>query len=99
MGRYLLALAAQLSLRKAPKQSEIFQSWFHVLTAFQGSILSVDTAIALRSAAMHVPDPRPIRDALIAATAMAHHMQIVTGNVADFEGLGPAVINTWQAPQ
>lgn len=35
------------------------------------------------------------RDSLIAATAMAHGMTVVTRNVADFEATGVKVINPW----
>jgi predicted nucleic acid-binding protein len=51
---------------------------------------------------LHVPDPRAERDALIAATAMVHGLTIVTGNVADFEPVGVALLNprvTQQAGQ
>ena len=40
-----------------------------VLTAFADRILPVDTAVARRCARLHVPDPKPYRDSLIAATA------------------------------
>ena len=36
-------------------------------------------------------------DALIAGTAMANEMAIVTRNARDFEGLGIEVINPWKA--
>ena len=45
--------------------------------------------------AFHVPDPRPDRDAYIAATAMVHGMTIVTRNLPDFEPTGVAVLNPW----
>ena len=93
-----MARGLRLALRKTPEQGVIFQRWLHqhVLTAFKGRILSVDTSVALKSAAMHVPNPRPIRDALIAATAMVNNMQVVTGNVDDFAGLRLAVLNPWE---
>jgi predicted nucleic acid-binding protein len=73
------------------------RTWLHesVLPNFSERILIVDTAVALRSAALHVPDPRPIRDGLIAATALVHGMSVVTRNVTDFESTGVPVINPW----
>jgi len=38
----------------------------HVLPNFAGRILPVDMPVALRCASLHVPNPRPRRDALIA---------------------------------
>jgi predicted nucleic acid-binding protein len=42
---------------------------------------------------------RPLRvvDGLIAAIAAGNGMHLVTRNVSDFEGLGIAIHNPWQA--
>jgi len=89
-----------LAERRDPAQGAIFRAWLdaHVLPAFTGRILVVDTAVAQRSARLQVPDPRPLRDGLIAATALVHGMTIVTRNVADFEPTGVAVLNPWAGP-
>jgi predicted nucleic acid-binding protein len=42
-----------------------------------------------------VPDPRSERDALIAATALAYNMIVVTRHVADFAATGVPLINPW----
>ncbi|ECB4071340.1 type II toxin-antitoxin system VapC family toxin [Salmonella enterica subsp. enterica serovar Napoli] len=78
-------------------QGSLLRSWLeqHVLPEFSGRTLSVDTAVALRCARLHVPDKRGERDALIAATALVHGMTVVTRNVADFEPTGVAIINPW----
>ena len=83
--------------RRDPKQGALIRSWLdqHVLPAFSGRVLSVDTAVAQRCAALHVPDPRSERDALIAATAMVHNMTVVTRNVADFQATGVPLLNPW----
>jgi predicted nucleic acid-binding protein len=49
----------------------------------------------LRCAALHVPDPRPERDSMIAATALASGFTIVTRNVSDFLASGVDVLNPW----
>lgn len=92
-----LEIGVLLAERRDPSQGAIFRAWLngHVLPAFAGRILVVDTAVAQRSARLHVPDPRPVRDALIAATALVHGMTVVTRNVADFEPTGVAVLNPW----
>ena len=92
-----LEIGILLAERRDPAQGAIFRSWMnqHVLPAFAGRILPVDTAVALRSATLHVPDPRPVRDALIAATALVHRMTVVTRNVADFAPTGVMTLNPW----
>lgn len=69
----------------------------HVLPAFAGGILSIDTTVARRSAQRHIPNPRPMRDGLIAETALVHGMTVVTRNIADFEPAGIATLNPWTA--
>jgi len=68
-----------------------------VLDAFSGRILPIDLAIARRAARLHVPAPRPERDAMIAATAGEHGMTVVTRNVNDFEPTGVTIIDPWEA--
>jgi predicted nucleic acid-binding protein len=58
-------------------------------------VLSVDLPVVQRSAALHVPNPRPVRDGLIAATALVHGLTVVTRNVADFQPCGVTLINPW----
>ena len=85
--------------RRDKEQGAILRAWMdrHVLPAFSGRILAIDTAVAQRCAALHVPNPRSDRDALIAATALVHGLTVVTRNVADFERTGVRVINPWEA--
>jgi toxin FitB len=85
--------------RRDPKQGALLRAWLdqYVLPAFSGRVLPVDTAVAQRCAALHVPDPRSDRDALIAATAMVHNMTVVTRNVADFAATGAPLLNPWDA--
>lgn len=86
-----------LAERRDPTQGAMFRTWLdsHVLPAFAGRVLPVDTAVAIRSAKLHVPDPRPVRDCLIAATALVHGMIVVTRNSADFEASGVRLFNPW----
>ena len=58
--------------RRDPRQGEFLRSWLdrQVLPSFSERVLPVDDATALRWAKLHVPDRRPDRDALIAATAL-----------------------------
>ena len=83
--------------RRDADQWALLRRWMdrHVLPEFEGRTLPVDAAVALQCARLHVPDPRAERDALIAATAMVHGMTVVTGNRADFEATGAALIDPW----
>jgi len=92
-----LEIGVLLAERRDPAQGAIFRTWLntHVLPAFAGRILSVDTTVALRSGKLHVPDPRPVRSGLIAATGLVHGMTVVTRNVADFETTGVMIVNPW----
>jgi predicted nucleic acid-binding protein len=85
--------------RRDPIQGEILRVWIErkILPGFAGKILPIDTEIAQRCAALHVPDPRSERNAYIAATALVHSMTVVTRNTADFAPTGVPVLNPWQA--
>jgi predicted nucleic acid-binding protein len=85
-----------MELRDA-RQGAILRVWLeeYVLPSFAGRILAVDTPVALRGAALQVPNPRSYRDALIAATALVHGMTVVTRNVKDFKDTGVALLNPW----
>ena len=83
--------------RRDAAQGDRLRSWMdqHVLPEFLERTLPVDSAVALKCARLHVPDPRAERDALIAATAIVHGMTVVTGNPTDFEATGVAFIDPW----
>ena len=50
---------------------------------------------ALACAPMHVPDPKARRDSMIAATALAHGLTLVTRNEKDFLRTGVPLLNPW----
>lgn len=87
--------------RRDSTQGQILRRWLdeQVRPAFAGRILSIDERVALRCAPLHVPDPAPERDMLIAATGLVHDMVIVTRNVKDFVRSGARVLNPWEAGQ
>ena len=85
--------------RRDPAQGAILRSWINrsVLPSFVGRILPIDVEVAQRTAALHIPNPQPERDALIAATALVHNLTVVTRNIADFAATGVRTLNPWQA--
>ncbi len=92
-----LEIGVLLTERRDQSQGAIFRVWLndHVLPAFAGRILEIDTTVALRSAQLHVPNPHPVRDGLIAATALVHGMTVVTRNISDFAQTGVRAVNPW----
>jgi toxin FitB len=84
--------------RRDEAQGAMLRAWIDgkVLPAFAGRILPVDTVVAQRCARLHVPDPRAERDALIAATALAHRLTVATRNIADFQAMGVGLLNPWR---
>jgi len=84
--------------RTDPVQARVLRKWLeeHVLPTFASHILPVDTEVARRCAVLQVPNPRPDRDAFIAATALVHGLTVVTRNVRDFESTGVKTLNPWQ---
>ncbi len=85
--------------RRDELQGRRLRRWMdrNVLPEFRDRTLAIDSAVALMCARLHVPDPRPERDALIAATAMVHGMTVVTRNLADFEKTAVAAIDPWSS--
>lgn len=84
--------------RRDARQGAALRTWLNrkVIPEFADRVLPVDHAVALRCARLHVPDPRPERDALLAATALVHGLTVVTRNEADFAPTGAPVFNPWR---
>ena len=92
-----LELGIQALERRTPPQGGSLRVWLSAVRAeFAGRILPFTENTAPLCAALHVPNPRPERDAMIAASALEHKFAVVTRNVADFAGTGVEVVNPWQ---
>ena len=92
-----LELGIQALERRTPPQGGALRIWLtDVRAEFAGRILPFTENTAPLCAALHVPNPRPERDAMIAASALEHKFAVVTRNVADFAGTGVEVVNPWQ---
>lgn len=72
--------------RQDPAQGAVLRRWLEeaLLPDSAGRILAVDTEVARAAASLHVPDPAPLHDAFIAATALVHGLVVVTRDVRDF---------------
>ena len=94
-----LEIGVLLVERRDQAQGLVLRAWLtdRLLPAFDDRILPFDTVIAQRCAHLHVPNPQPDRDSIIAATALVHELIVVTRNVRDFLSTGVEVLNPWQA--
>ena len=83
--------------RADPQGGAVLRAWLteHVYVGFEGRILPVTQEIAVCCAALHVPNPRPTMDALIAATAKVHGLTVATRNLKDFVHFGVPLLNPW----
>jgi toxin FitB len=93
-----LEIGVLLAERRDPPQGAMFREWLEtqILSAFDGRILPLDVAVARRAAKLHVPNPQPINDAFIAATAFVHGMTVATRNLADFASTGVPLVSPWE---
>ena len=80
--------------RRDPVTSASLEAWLSKVEAdMAGRILPVTTAIADRWGRLGVPDPLPVVDSLLAATALEHDLILVTRNVIDVKRTGVRLIN------
>ena len=82
--------------RRTPPQGTALRTWLTgVREAFAGRVLPFTDTTATVCAALHVPNPRSERDAMIAATALEHGFNVVTRNVQNFANTGMGLVNPW----
>lgn len=84
--------------RKDKKQASILKNWLDnkVLPNFKQQVLSFDLTTAIICSELHIPDPRPERDTMIASTALQHNLILVTRNVKDFNIPNLSILNPFE---
>jgi predicted nucleic acid-binding protein len=87
-------------LRRRDKQAGTrLSEWLDTVTRdFDDRVIPITIEVAERWAALNVPDPVPIVDGLLAATALERDLVLVTRNTADVERTGVAVVNPFTRP-
>jgi predicted nucleic acid-binding protein len=71
--------------------------WLAKLRAeFTARILIVDEEIAETWGRLMVPDPLPVIDSMLAATAIVHGLTLVTRNVDDVKRTGVPLLNPFE---
>lgn len=88
----------RLRRRDAVQSVRLEQKLLSVETLMAGHILPVTQAIAERWGRLNAPDPLPVIDGLLAATALEHDLTLVTRNVRDVERSGVYLLNPFSTP-
>ena len=84
--------------RRDPAAADNLERWLtKVQTDMAGKILPVTTNIADRWGRLNAPDPLPVIDSLLAATALEHDLILVTRNVDDVKRTGVKLLNPFSA--
>jgi predicted nucleic acid-binding protein len=82
--------------RKDPQGGAALDAWVsRTIGVFGERVLPVDLHVAEIWARLMVPRSRPPVDTLIAATALAHGLTLVTRNLSDFKDTGVALLDPW----
>lgn len=80
--------------RRDSKSAQALERWLTGLTeGFEDRILPVDRRVAEEWGRMNVPDPLPVLDALMAATAKVHGLVLATRNVKDVAKTGVRTVD------
>ena len=83
--------------RRDPVQAARFEDWLkQLVTVYQHRIVPVTAEIAERWGRLNVPNPVPVVDGLLAATALVKDWTLVTRNTADVAGTGVRLLNPFE---
>ncbi|HVL68310.1 MAG TPA: type II toxin-antitoxin system VapC family toxin [Vicinamibacterales bacterium] len=83
--------------RRDAAAARVLDRWLRRLVADHGdAVLPVTGAIAEEWGRLSVPDPLPVIDGLLAATARVHHLTLATRNVKDVARTGVDLVNPFE---
>lgn len=83
--------------RRDPDSARALDSWLARLSEdHRDRILPVDRAISEEWGRLSAPDPLPVIDGLLAATAKVKGLKFVTRNVADVESTGIELVDPFK---
>jgi predicted nucleic acid-binding protein len=84
----------ELKRRSDAQQAKSLDRWFSQMRMRLGErVLPVDEPVAEAWALLGIPNPAPLIDGLLAATAKVHGLTLVTRNVADMAAAGVLVFD------
>ncbi|MGH3831724.1 MAG: type II toxin-antitoxin system VapC family toxin [Pseudonocardiaceae bacterium] len=80
--------------RRDQAQAAVFDRWLAgVVRTYSDRVVPVTAAVAQEWGRLNVPDPVPVVDGLLAATAKVHDWTLVTRNIGDVDGTGARLLN------
>ena len=83
--------------RKDQERAQALESWMKkVVSGFDERVLPVDRKIADTWGAMGVERTLPMVDSLVAATAVAYNLILVTRNTKDMQDSGARLLNPFE---
>jgi toxin FitB len=83
--------------RRDPARAVVFDTWLSALLRDYGDrIIPVTAEVAQEWGRLNVPDPLPVIDGLMAATAKLRGWTLVTRNVADLTRAGVRLLNPFE---
>ena len=86
----------RLRLRDAD-QARALDDWLRTLwTVYEERIVPVSGEIAEEWGRLNVPDPLPVVDGMLAATARVHHWTLATRNTKQVERTGVQLVNPFE---
>lgn len=92
-----LQAGVEITREQDPEKAAQIESWIDQV-AQTWNVLPVDGRISrVWAKLMHRRSDDLLADALIAATAIVHHLVVVTRNVRDFEPLGVQILNPFES--
>ncbi len=85
--------------RRDRSAARALERWLRRLLAeHEERILPIDRRVAEEWGRLNVPDPIPVIDGLLAATARVHELTLATRNIKDVARTGATVVNPFEPP-
>ena len=92
-------MASSACGRRTPAQADRLEHWLQGLRAAYGDhIIGIDTAVAEEWGRLNAPDPLPVIDGLLAASAKVRGWTLVTRNTADLARSTVMLLNPFERP-
>jgi len=83
--------------RRDGEQAKVLEKWLRGLQViYRDRVINVDTDVAEEWGRLNVPDPLPVIDGLLAATARVRGWTLVTRNIADVTRSGASLLNPFE---